>query len=128
MLGRHDVEDAPGRYRLMTIRSNDQFNTTIYGYCDRFHGIEGTRDVLLMNTEDMARAGIVAGQRVSLVGDAKDGHARRIDGLEVVPFDLPDGSIAGYYPELNPLISLQHHDRKSKTPASKAVPVRIETA
>jgi len=121
-----DVEDAEGRYRLITIRSNDQFNTTIYGYSDRLRGIEGKRDVLLINPDDMRRAGVVAGQRISLVGDTRDGHARRIDGLEVVPFDLPDGSIAGYYPELNPLIALEHHDRRSQTPASKAVPVRIE--
>ncbi|MBS7813793.1 FdhF/YdeP family oxidoreductase [Roseococcus pinisoli] len=128
MLAATDVEDADGRYRLMTIRSNDQFNTTIYGYSDRLRGIEGKRDVVLINPDDMRRAGLSAGQRVSLVGDADDGHARRIDGLEVVPFNLPDGSIAGYYPELNPLISLQHHDRRSKTPAGKAVPVRIEAA
>ncbi|WP_240782549.1 FdhF/YdeP family oxidoreductase [Roseococcus sp. SYP-B2431] len=128
MLAATDVEDAEGRYRLITIRSNDQFNTTIYGYSDRLRGIEGKRDVLLINPGDMRRAGLVAGQRVSLLGDAGDGHARRIDGLEVVPFDLPDGSVAGYYPELNPLIALQHHDRKSKTPAGKAVPVRIEAA
>ena len=63
---------------------------------------------------------------MALVGDAGDGHKRRIDGLEVVPFDLPSGTIVGYYPELNPLIAISHHDRSSKTPASKAVPVRIE--
>ena len=126
MLAATDVEDAPGRYRLITLRSNDQFNTTIYGYSDRLRGIEGTRDVVLVNAADIERAGLVAGQSVSLVGDANDGHARRIDGLEVIPFDLPDGTIAGYYPELNPLIALQHHDRKAKTPAVKAVPVRIE--
>jgi anaerobic selenocysteine-containing dehydrogenase len=128
MLAATDVPDADGRYRLITLRSNDQFNTTVYGYSDRLRGIEGKRDVVLINPEEMRRAGFVAGQRVSLVGDAQDGRARRIDGLEVVPFDLPDGSIAGYYPELNPLIPLQHHDRKSKTPACKAVPVRIEAA
>ncbi|MFC3125959.1 FdhF/YdeP family oxidoreductase [Pseudoroseomonas globiformis] len=128
MLAATDVPDAEGRYRLITLRSNDQFNTTVYGYSDRLRGIEGKRDVVLINPEEMRRAGLVAGQRVSLVGDAQDGLARRIDALEVVPFDLPDGSIAGYYPELNPLIPLQHHDRKSKTPACKAVPVRIEAA
>ncbi|MFN4016904.1 MAG: FdhF/YdeP family oxidoreductase [Reyranella sp.] len=128
MLAATDVEDAPGRYRLITLRSNDQFNTTIYGYSDRLRGIEGTRDVVLMNGADIERAGLAAGQRVSLVGDADDGHVRRIDGLEVIAFDLPDGTIAGYYPELNPLIALKHHDRKSKTPAVKAVPVRIEAA
>ena len=128
MLSATDVEDAPGRYRLITLRSHDQFNTTVYGYSDRLRGIEGKRDVVLINPAEMQRAGLVAGQRVALVGDAADGIARRIDALEVVPFDLPDGSIAGYYPELNPLIALDHHDRKSKTPAGKAVPVRIETA
>ncbi len=125
MMAATHVADAPGRFRLITVRSNDQFNTTVYGYSDRLRGIEGKRDVVLINPEDMVRAGVVAGQRISLVGDADDGHARRIDGLEIVPFELPDGSIAGYFPELNPLIPLQHHDRRSKTPASKAVPVRI---
>jgi molybdopterin-dependent oxidoreductase alpha subunit len=126
MLCATDVADAEGRYRLVTVRSNDQFNTTIYGYSDRLRGIEGKRDVVLINPADMARAGLSAGQRITLVGDAEDGHVRRIERLEIVPFDLPDGTIVGYYPELNPLIPIQHHDRNSKTPASKAVPVRIE--
>lgn len=91
-------------------------------------GIEGKRDVVLMSPADIERAGLTAGQRVSLVGDADDDHVRRIDGLEIVPFDLPDGTIVAYYPEINPLIALHHHDRSSKTPASKAVPVRIEAA
>ena len=68
-----DFEDAPGRYRLMTLRSNDQFNTTIYGYSDRFRGIEGTRDVVLMNVEDMVEAGLAHGDRVALIGDAATG-------------------------------------------------------
>ncbi|UZK64806.1 FdhF/YdeP family oxidoreductase [Sphingomonas sp. M1-B02] len=125
MLSATDVADADGRYRLVTVRSNDQFNTTIYGYSDRLRGIEGKRDVILINPADIERAGLTAGQRVALVGDAGDGHVRRIERLEIVPFDLPDGTIVGYYPELNPLIPIQHHDRASKTPASKAVPVRI---
>jgi len=126
MLAATDVADDDGRYRLVTVRSNDQFNTTIYGYSDRLRGIEGKRNVVLINPADMARAGLTEGQRVSLAGDAGDGHARRVDDLEIIPFDLPDGTIVGYYPELNPLIALHHHDRHSKTPASKAVPVRIE--
>ncbi|WBH17599.1 FdhF/YdeP family oxidoreductase [Sphingomonas radiodurans] len=126
MLAATNVADADGRYRLVTVRSNDQFNTTIYGYSDRLRGIEGTRDVVLMNPQDIKRAGLSAGQRVTLVGDAGDDHVRRIGGLEIIPFDLPDGTIVGYYPELNPLIALHHHDQASKTPASKAVPVRIE--
>ncbi|MBC9176654.1 FdhF/YdeP family oxidoreductase [Pseudoroseomonas ludipueritiae] len=118
-------EDAPGRFRLITMRSNDQFNTTIYGYSDRLRGIEGTRDVLLMNPGDIQRAGLREGQVVSLLSDAEDGVDRRVHGLVVTPFSLPDGCIGGYYPEMNPLIPLSHHDEQSKTPAAKSVPVRI---
>ncbi|MET0308437.1 MAG: FdhF/YdeP family oxidoreductase [Sphingomonas sp.] len=117
--------NADGRYRLITLRSNDQFNTTVYGYSDRLRGIEGTRDVLLINPGEMARAGLVEGQRIALVSDAGDGIERVVDGLAVTPFRLPDGCVAGYYPELNPLIALAHHDHASKTPAAKSVPVRI---
>jgi anaerobic selenocysteine-containing dehydrogenase len=116
---------AAGRYRLMTLRSNDQFNTTVYGHSDRLRGIEGTRDVLLINPQEMARAGLIEGQRVALVSDAGDNVERVVEGLAVTPFRLPDGCVAGYYPELNPLIALGHHDHASKTPAAKSVPVRI---
>ncbi|PZX14495.1 molybdopterin-dependent oxidoreductase alpha subunit [Palleronia aestuarii] len=119
-------EDAEGRYRLITLRSNDQFNTTIYGYSDRFRGIEGTRDVVLMNEEDMAAAGYVKGDRVALVSDAGDEETRRLGGLAVIPYQIPRGTLAGYYPECNVLISIKHHDQLSKTPASKSIPVRIE--
>lgn len=78
-------EDAPGRFRLMTLRSNDQFNTTIYGYSDRLRGIEGTRDVVLMNPDDIAEAGLVQGQVIGLVGDAGDGVHREVSGLTVTP-------------------------------------------
>lgn len=125
MLAATDVPDDHGRYRLVTLRSNDQFNTTIYGYSDRLRGIEGKRDVVLMCAADIEAAGLENGQRIALVGDADDGHDRRIGGLEIIAFDLPEGTIVGYYPELNPLIALSHHDQASKTPASKAVPVRI---
>lgn len=119
------IDDAPGRFRLVTLRSNDQFNTTIYGYDDRFRGISGTRDVLMMNPAEIAKAGLHKGQIVTLVGDGDDGIDRRVAGLKVVPFDLPDGCVAGYYPELNPLVPIGWHDHASHTPASKAVPVRI---
>jgi molybdopterin-dependent oxidoreductase alpha subunit len=118
--------DAPGRYRLITLRSNDQFNTTIYGYSDRMRGIEGTRDVVLINPDEMERAGLHEGQVVSLVGDAGDGVHREVCGLKVVPFSLPDGCIGAYYPEMNPLVPVWHHDQQSKTPAAKSVPVRIK--
>ncbi|HSU99352.1 MAG TPA: formate dehydrogenase, partial [Roseiarcus sp.] len=118
--------DAPGRYRLITMRSNDQFNTTIYGLSDRMRGIEGTRDVLLINPDDMARACLAEGQIVSLVSDAEDGVEREVGGLKVTPFSLPLGCLGGYYPEMNPLVPLWHHDHESHTPAAKSVAVRIK--
>jgi molybdopterin-dependent oxidoreductase alpha subunit len=120
--------EAPGRYRLITMRSNDQFNTTIYGYSDRLRGIEGTRDVLLINPDEMRRAKLHEGQVVSLVSDAQDGVEREVFGLKVVPFSLPDGCLGAYYPEMNPLMPLSHHDERSKTPAAKSVPVRIRAS
>jgi molybdopterin-dependent oxidoreductase alpha subunit len=118
-------QDVPGRWRLITLRSNDQFNTTIYGYSDRLRGIEGTRDVVLINPHEIERAGLHEGQTVSLVSDAEDGKERTRPGVTVMPFDLPDGCLATYYPEANPLLPLSHHDGPSKTPAAKAIPVRI---
>ncbi|RVV96789.1 formate dehydrogenase [Mesobaculum littorinae] len=118
--------EKDGRYRLITMRSNDQFNTTIYGYSDRFRGIEGTRDVLLMNQMDMAELNLIKGDKVAMVSDYDDGEDRRLGGLSVIPFDLPRGTVGSYYPECNVLIAISHHDELSKTPASKSVPVRIE--
>jgi len=107
------------------MRSNDQFNTTVYGYDDRFRGIEGTREVVLMNKDDIARLGLHDGQVVKLMSDAGDGVDREVGGLRVVAFDIPRGCVGGYYPECNPLIPLSHHAMYSKTPAAKSVPVRI---
>ncbi|WP_163097577.1 FdhF/YdeP family oxidoreductase [Acidithiobacillus ferrianus] len=120
------VGTAPGRYHLITMRSNDQFNTTIYGFSDRLRGLEGSRMILLIGPNDMAREGLCAGDVVSLVSDAGDDVHRQVSGLMVTPFDLPAGCLGGYYPEMNPLIPLWYHDEASKTPASKSVPVRIQ--
>ncbi len=117
--------DAEGRYRLLTIRSNDQFNTTIYGYHDRFRGITGTRRIVLMNRDDMARAGLENGQKIVLESDAEDGRARSVPDLQVVEYAVPPGCIAAYYPECNPLIAVAHHAEESHVPAAKSVPVRI---
>ena len=118
-------KDKPGVLRLVTVRSNDQFNTTIYGYDDRFRGIRGTRDVLLMNAADIQKFGLTDGGSVSLTSAAEDGVQREKHGLRVVAYDIPEGCVAGYYPELNVLIPLQHHAEESKVPAAKAAPVRI---
>lgn len=123
-----DFGDRPGRYRLVTVRSNDQFNTTIYGYSDRFRGIEGTRDVVLMCEADIAEAGLKRDQPVTMICDFDDGVDRRLSGMRVIPYDLPRGTIVSYFPECNVLIPIGHHDKLSKTPASKAIPVRLEPA
>ena len=91
-------------------------------------GIEGTRDVVLINPDEIRRAGLREGQIVSLVSDAQDGVERQVGGLKITPFSLPDGCVGAYYPEMNPLVPLWLHDEQSKTPGSKSVPARIQTA
>ena len=117
--------DAPDVFRLMTLRSNDQFNTTVYGYEDRFRGVSGTREVLFINAVDRDRLGLVEGQVVGLVTAVDDAHDRRLGGLRVVTYDIPPGCLGAYYPECNVLVPLSHHAEESMTPASKAVPVRV---
>lgn len=117
--------EKEGRFRLVTLRSNDQFNTTIYGYDDRFRGIRGTRMVVMMNAVDIAALGLKDGDKVALESDAEDGVERVVEGLRVVAYNIPAGSIGGYYPELNYLIPLEHHALESHVPAGKSVPVRI---
>ena len=121
-LRRSDVLD------LITIRSNDQFNTTIYGYNDRFRGVKGTRMVLFMNQHDIARLQLEDGETIDLATEAGDGYAREVKGLRVVKYDIPEGNCAGYYPELNVLIPLWHHDEQAKVPAAKSIPVRVAKA
>ena len=122
------VGDAPGRFHLITMRSNDQFNTTIYGHSDRLRGIEGSRMVVLMSPADMTSEGLEDGDAIALYGDAGDDVHREVAGLTVRPFSLPRGCVGGYYPEMNPLVPLSYHDQASKTPASKGVPVRVRRA
>lgn len=119
---------AAGRFTLVTLRSNDQFNTTVYGYSDRLRGLSGNRMIVLMSPADMADMKLADGAVVTLVTDCGDNMRRAVSGLTVTPYDLPRGCLAGYFPELNPLVPLDHHDELSKTPAAKGVPVRIETS
>ncbi|TPL54345.1 FdhF/YdeP family oxidoreductase [Mesorhizobium sp. B2-4-6] len=121
-----DVDTArPGVLTLITIRSNDQFNTTVYGYNDRLRGIYGTRMVLLMNDDDIRAIGLREGQEIDVISAADDGIERCVRGLRVTPYSIPRGNCAGYYPELNPLIPLWHRAEKAHVPAAKSVPVRI---
>ena len=115
-------------FTLMTLRSNDQFNTTVYGYDDRLRGIQGTRMVLMMNQADIQRMGLAGDRMVDLFSAATDGVERSVRGLRIVPYSIPEGNCAGYFPELNRLIPLSHRSRTAHVPAGKSVPVRIAPA
>jgi anaerobic selenocysteine-containing dehydrogenase len=118
-------EPSHDSLRLITLRSNDQFNTTVYGYDDRFRGIKGTRMVLLMNQDDIRRLGLTEGDTVTAITDSTDGFRRALDGLRVTPYAIPVGCVGAYYPEANVLLPLSHYAEGSKTPAAKSIPVRL---
>jgi molybdopterin-dependent oxidoreductase alpha subunit len=126
LAGDPDLAGGPATLRLFTVRSDGQFNTTIYNYDDHFRGVQGSRMVLFMARADMERYALAQGELVALRTAADDGVERRVEGLAVVPYDVPAGCIAGYYPELNALIPLWHHARESKVPAAKAIDVFLE--
>ncbi|MDN2579108.1 FdhF/YdeP family oxidoreductase [Aquibium sp. ELW1220] len=115
----------PDILRLITLRSNDQFNTTVYGYADRLRGIHGSRMIVMINRADRERLGVAEGGMMRLTTAADDGLARSMGGFQAIDYDLPSGTVAAYYPECNPLIPLWHYAEESKTPAAKSVPVRI---
>lgn len=123
--GRPDSFGQPGVMQLVTLRSNGQFNTTIYSYEDRFRGVKGTRMVVFMNPADIERQGLAEDDFVDLTTAVDDGVERVVRGFRVAPYDIPEGCIGAYYPETNPLVPLSHHDGKAETPAYKAVPVRV---
>ncbi|MFS8048065.1 FdhF/YdeP family oxidoreductase [Rhizobium sp. BR 314] len=118
----------PSMLRLATVRSHDQFNTTIYSYNDRYRGVYNDRMILFMNEADRLERKLEAGARVALETITDDGVQRRVEGLTVLDYPMPRGSVAGYYPELNPLLPLEYYDKISGTPAAKSIPVRVLSA
>jgi molybdopterin-dependent oxidoreductase alpha subunit len=122
-----DLALPPGRLRLMTLRSHDQYNTTIYGLDDRYRGVRGERRVVFMNAADMAALGLAARQVVDLISEW-DGEERRAARFIAVPFDLPRGNAASYFPEANALVPLGSVADKSNTPTSKSIVIRVEAA
>ena len=118
----------PAMLRLATVRSHDQFNTTVYSYNDRYRGVYNDRMVLFMNEYDRAARGLEDGSRIALETISNDGVQRRVSGLTVLDYPMPRGSVAGYYPELNPLLPLEYYDKISGTPAAKSIPVRVIAA
>ncbi|QSE92891.1 FdhF/YdeP family oxidoreductase [Rhodococcus pseudokoreensis] len=119
-----------GKLILQTMRSHDQYNTTIYGLDDRYRGVKGGRRVLFISAEDLESFGYAAGDRVDLISEwtTADGSVeeRRAEDFRLVPYPTPVGNVAAYYPETNPLIPLDHVARKSNTPVSKAVTIRLQ--
>jgi anaerobic selenocysteine-containing dehydrogenase len=125
-LDEDDVAADPTVLRLTTLRSHDQYNTTVYALDDRYRGVFGRRDVLFLSESEMQRLGFREGDVVDVV-TALD-HAREdriVQGLTLVRHALPDGCCASYYPETQPLIALEDHDPQSFTPSYKSVPVQI---
>ncbi|MEJ0019804.1 MAG: FdhF/YdeP family oxidoreductase [Acetobacteraceae bacterium] len=123
------TEDAnandPAALRLTTMRSHDQYNTTLYSLSDRYRGVFGLRQVVFVNPRDTARLGLAGGDLVRIETISTDGVTRAIDGFQLVPYELPDGCCGAYYPEANPLVPLYLCDPQSGTPSTKSVPVRI---
>ncbi len=118
-------KSAADELLLQTLRSHDQYNTTIYGHHDRYRGISGDRHVIMLNPADISRLGYADGDRVDIVS-ALAGPERRAPGYRVVAYPTPVGCAAAYYPETNVLIPLDHHGADAQTPAAKAIPIRLE--
>ncbi|WP_174188862.1 FdhF/YdeP family oxidoreductase [Nocardia barduliensis] len=115
-----------GKLILQTLRSHDQYNTTIYGLDDRYRGIRNGRRVVLVHPEDITAFGFGDGDLVDIVSEWTDGTERRVEGFRLVSYPTPRGNAAAYYPETNPLVPLDHVAKRSNTPVSKAVTIRLE--
>ncbi len=113
---------------MQSMRSHDQYNTTIYGLDDRYRGVKGQRDVLFANEADIIRLGFNPGDKADIVSLWGDGRERRVKGFTLLAFDIPAGQAAAYYPEVNPLVPLESVGDGSHTPTSKFVAIRIEAA
>jgi anaerobic selenocysteine-containing dehydrogenase len=109
---------------MMTIRTHDQYNTTVYGLDDRYRGIYQGRRVVLMNSEDMAEFGIAAKSSVDLISDF-NGIRRVAERFVAVPYEMPRRCVATYFPEANVLVPIDSYADKSHTPTSKFVVIRI---
>lgn len=117
------AEKAP--FVLQTLRSHDQYNTTIYGLDDRYRGVYGQREVLFIHPEDLADLGLQDGELVEIETLWNDGITRKVSGFKLVSYAIPRGNLAAYYPETNPLVPLASFGDGTGTPTSKSVPVAI---
>ena len=115
----------PAPFTLQTLRSHDQYNTTIYGLDDRYRGVYGQREVLFINPADLAALGMQDGDEVEIETLWNDGITRKVQGFKLVSYDIPRGNLAAYYPETNPLVPLASFGDGTGTPTSKSIPVAI---
>jgi Anaerobic dehydrogenases, typically selenocysteine-containing len=124
------IEVPEGRLLLQTLRSHDQYNTTIYGLSDRYRGIEDARRVVMIHADDIAALGFTDGDLVDLVSEWTDEHGtmeeRRAPRFRIVAYPTARGCAAAYYPEANPLVPLGAVAEKSNMPVSKAIVIRLE--
>lgn len=123
-----DVVPAPGTLALGTMRSHDQWNTTIYSDNDRYRGVKNLRTLVFMNEDDMRERGISEFAPVDIVSTAKDGSHRTLDGYLAIPYDIPRGCAAGYMPEMNVLCAIGDYSLQSDQPLMKHVKVTIAPA
>ena len=119
-----DLALPPGRLRMMTLRSHDQYNTTIYGLDDRYRGVRSERRVVFLHPADIVELGLIERQVVDLISEWTDGE-RVAEQFIVVPFDLPRRCAATYFPEANALVPLDSVADRSRTPTSKNVIIRV---
>lgn len=120
------IEIPPGRLLLQTVRSHDQYNTTIYGLNDRYRGVSAGRRVVFCNRQDLAELGIADGDMVDLVSEWTDGTERRAENFRVVDYPTARRTAAAYFPEANTLVPLESVAETSNTPTSKAIIIRLE--
>ncbi|MET8951948.1 FdhF/YdeP family oxidoreductase [Streptomyces sp. NPDC004393] len=123
-----DVVPAPGTLALGTMRSHDQWNTTIYSDNDRYRGIKNLRTLVFMNKDDMRERGIAEFDPVDITSTAKDGSHRHLNGFLAIPYDIPRGCAAGYMPEMNVLLAICDYSAQSDQPLMKHVKVTIAPA
>jgi molybdopterin-dependent oxidoreductase alpha subunit len=110
---------------LQTLRSHDQYNTTVYGLNDRYRGVYGMRKVIFINKEEISRLGFAAGDQVDISSIWGDLHRRIVTGFTIVAYDVPNGQAAAYYPETNPLVPLDSYGVGTFTPTSKFIAIKL---
>jgi molybdopterin-dependent oxidoreductase alpha subunit len=124
---KYQRELEPGQLVMMTVRSHDQFNTTIYDYNDRYRGVTGERRVLFMNEQDMAERGLKSKDLIDITSHYL-GSTRTVEKFLAIPYDIPKGNVAAYFPEANPLVPIASVAKTSNTPTSKYVVVTVVPA